>query len=171
MYITHKREGILLNDVDGTKMDGGIKSTMKKFLRRTTPYSSHTVPRGELIVEFKEEGQPFTYRSLHDPHIYMVCEKRKVSPLNTEQLHLLEAIKKPADRINAFRNKLSWGVGLTSGSNVLVTIPGKQYMEAEAIVRYCGEVGQQQSHHSFGVEILVLDLYFSYMTTYTPLNS
>lgn len=141
---------ILLENVEGTKQDVGAKSAMKKFLPRTI-----SVPRGELVVEFKEEGQPFNYRSHHDPHIYMICEESQVTHLNMRQIHLLEVIKKPADRINVFTDKLSWGVSLTSGSNVLVTIPRKQHMEAEAIVRYYGEVGQQQGSYLFGVEILV----------------
>ena len=136
-------------------MDAGVKSAMKKFLRKTTPYSSLIVPRGELIVACKEEGQPFTYCSRQDPHIYMICEKSQVSPLYGNQMCLLEAIKKPADRIRAFEKNLTWGVCLKPGSSVLVTLPGKQHVEAEAIVRYCGEVGQQQSVHLFGVEIMV----------------
>ena len=141
----------MLTDIEVTK----FKSTMKKkLLPWSNPYSSLILPRGELVAR-KEIGknQPFTYSSNSDPNIVMSGEDR-VSPLSSTQFCLLEAVKDPADRISAFENKLKWGVCLKSGSNVLIRIPHK-HLEAEGVVRYSGELGDQQKGHFFGVEILV----------------
>lgn len=99
-----------------------------------------------------ETEQPFTHCLYHDRNIYMTCEAHQLSALlSTRQMKLLEAIDNAADRIDVFKTNLRWGIGLKAGSNVLVTLPGKD-IEAKGIVRHCAEV---KGSCLFGVEILV----------------
>ena len=139
---------MLFKDMEGTKMAG--VGFISKFF---PPYSSLMVPCGELVVKYKEEDKPFTHCLLCDRNTFIVCDETQVSNMTVKQMQLLEAIKKPADRIDVFNTKLRWGVNLVPGSDVFVTIPGKK-VEVKAVVRYCGEA-EQQSGHLFGVEVSV----------------
>ena len=115
------------------------------------------VLNGELLVSYFHEGQPYNYQVQHDPNVYLTCEADTVAPLRPEAFSLLEAIKKRGDRLEAFRNKLDWGLSLHEGSQVSVTIPrDKPFVkhQAMAVVHYKGGKGKSPGTF-FGVEILV----------------
>ena len=150
---------ILLKDVQGAKCDIGAKSAIKKLIGSATQ-SPVDVLCGELLLE--NDGDYYNYVLSRDSNILMFCDGNDTAPLNPEEFLLLEAIKKPCDRITAFR-RLEWGVGLKIGSAVSVTVPGDNLSvdkRARATVHYRGTIGNSPGIH-FGVEIMTvsLDLY------------
>ena len=159
-------KGILLCDTPGRKYDGVVKSTVKRYIPGATPHSQTNVLCGELLVDYYQEGQPFNYQVYNDPSVVLNCEVGIVSPLGEEEFLLLEAISRPADRIEAFRHKLEFGVNLQEGASVTVTLKGANLSappKARAVVHYKGRVGNQTGT-LFGVEVLVC------MILYTTLN-
>ena len=128
-----------------------MKSALLRFL---TPNSESLLKPGEFVVKC-EAGQPFTHCLCRDRNMYMTCEADQLSGhLSARQVQLLVAIENYADRIDVFKNKLGWGLSLKAGSNVLVSIPGKD-IEAKAVVRYCADA---ESSNLFGVELMVRKL-------------
>ena len=150
-------KGILLFDTSGRKYDGAVKSAIKKYVPGVTPYSQTNVLAGELVADYWQADQRFNYRVYNDPNVLLYCQDDDVSPLVEEDFLLLEGISRPADRIEAFRHQLEFGMALKEGSRVTVTLPGANLSapkRARAVVHYKGKVGNQPGH-LFGVEILV----------------
>ena len=91
-------------------------------------------------------------------YAYFVIKMTYVAPLNNEEFLLLEAIKKPSDRIEAFYNdKLERATKLKAGSSVDVKIGGANVthlQHARTVVHYKGMLKEQNGFY-FGVEILV----------------
>ena len=145
---------ILLKDVQGTKCDGGAKSAIKKFIGSATQ-SPTNVLCGELLLGHANDDY-YNYVLSRDSNILMFCDINDIAPLNHEEFLLLEAIKRPCDRLTAFR-RLEWGVSLKIGSAVFVTVPGDNLSldkRARAVVHYRGTVGNLPGIN-FGVEIMV----------------
>ena len=149
---------ILLNDLKGIKFDGIARSALKKLFLGTAPHSYTNVLRGELLLGLNQENYPhFNYVLFNDRNICLFCDEYDVAPLNREEFLLLEATKKPSDRLDTFNKKLEWGVKLKPGADVYISIPGANISSAEqarATVHYKGVVGKLPGIN-FGVEILV----------------
>ena len=149
-----RMNAILLSDTSGRKYE----YAMKRFVLGATPHSPINVLTGELLVDYFQEGQPFNYQVYNDPTILLYCEADNVSPLGKEEFLLLEAISRPADRMEAFRHQMDFGMVLKEGSRVTVTLPAWANIShptgARAFVHYKGKVGNQPGT-MFGVEILV----------------
>ena len=122
------------------------------------PGTEKTVLNGELLVEHQPADQPFNYRLYHDPNIFLTCEKESIAHLSTDEFLLLVPVKNRGDRLSVFRTKLSWGISLTEGStvNVSIKIPGRLAVkrDGKAVIRYRGKIGNKEGMF-FGVEILV----------------
>jgi hypothetical protein len=146
---------LLLNDLKGTKIvDGMARSAIKKIFPGTT---SVNVLRGELLLGMKHGNHQFNYMLFNDSSICLLCDEYDVAPLNSEEFLLLEAIKKPVDRLDTFNKKLEWGVQLKPGHAVYISIPGANLSvknNARATVHYKGQVGKLPGIN-FGVEIMV----------------
>ena len=145
---------ILLKDVQGAKCDIGAKSAIKKFIGSATQ-SPVNVLCGELLLVHANHDH-YNYVLSRDSNVFMFCNDNNIAPLNHEEFLLLEAIKRPYDRITAFR-RLEWGVNLKTGFAVYVTLPGDNLSVQErtwATVRYKGAIGNLPGIH-FGVEIVV----------------
>lgn len=147
---------ILLNDLQGAKLDDGTISAIRKFVTGTPPYTPTNVLRGELLSEIKKELPFFNYVLYRDPNICLQCNENDVTSLTREEFLLLEAIMRPLDRLDAFTNKkLKYGVQLKLKSIVYVTLPEDHSSSPrEAVVRYKGEIDTLRGIF-FGVEILV----------------
>ena len=162
---------ILLKDVHGTKFDIGtkLKAVIKKFIGSTTQ-SPVDVLCGELLLEFNATDDKYNYMLSRDSRVLMFCDTNyDTAPLNREEFLLLEAIKKPSERLTAFRTKLEWGVNLKTGSPVLITEPGDNLSvekRARATVHYKGTVGKLPGIH-FGVEIMVSLKLWAHYILYT----
>ena len=149
---------ILLKDVHGTKFNIGtkLKAVIKKFIG-STRQSPVDVLCGELLLENATDDK-YNYMLSRDSRVLMFCDTNyDTAPLNREEFLLLEAIKKPSERLTAFKTKLEWGVNLKTGSPVLITEPGDNLSvenRARATVHYKGTVGKLPGIH-FGVEIMV----------------
>ena len=147
---------ILLKDVQGTKVDGVAKSTIKKLFTGSATQSPANVLCGELLLRHTISDDYYNYVLSRDSSVLMLCDDNDIAPLNHEEFLLLEAIKRPYDRITAFR-RLEWGVNLKIGSAVSVTVPGDNLSvdkRARATVHYKGAIGNLPGIY-FGVEIMV----------------
>ena len=154
------RGHILLHDRPAEKQGAWAVNIIKRV-------SSVNALKGELLIAIphdkivgRSDGtKPHNYRLVKDETISLYAED-DVAPLNDHEFLILEAIKSPLDRYEAFLNKMDWGQGLKLGDAVYVTIPGKHptsNVRVSAIVRYAG----QTANHSgilFGVEIMVIIL-------------
>ena len=151
-------KAILLAEIEGKKCDGGAISAVKRFFsERFATYSTTRVVCGELLESCQNDDQPFNYRLCRDPGVLLFCEADNVATLDEEQFHLLEALSRPADRLEVFRHKLEWGMSLKDGAGVHVTLPSDSASPptyAKAIVRYRGKIGNQCGTF-FGVELMV----------------
>ena len=148
---------ILLHDTAGRKYDGAFKSIIKKYVPQFISYSQINVFAGELVTDYLQVDQRYNYQVYNDPNVLLFCQDNEVSPLGEEEFLLLKGIGRPADRIEAFRHQLEFGMALKEGSTVTVTLPGANLSapkRARAVVRYKGKVGNQPGT-LFGVEILV----------------
>ena len=153
-------KGIVLFDTAGRKYDGAVKSAIKKYFPGVTPHSQTNVLAGELVTDYWQADQRFNYRVYNDPNILLYCEDDNVSPLGEEDFLLLEAVSRPADRIEAFRHQLEFGMALKEGSSATVSLPVANLSaptRVRAVVHYKGKVGNQPGT-LFGVEILVCDI-------------
>ena len=163
-------KAILLCDTAGRKYDGAVKSAVKRLLPGATPHSPINVLTGELLVDYCQEGQPFNYQVYNDPNVLLFSDGGdSVSPLGEEDVLLLEAISRPADRIEVFRHKLEFGMALKEGSCVTITLPGANLSaptRVRAVVHYKGKVGNQPGT-LFGIEILVCDIAILVLVTVT----
>jgi hypothetical protein len=98
-------------------------------------------------------GSPhYNYELRRDPAVCLHCDDESVALLSEEEFLLLEGIPTPLDRLDSFKNKLSWGVKLEKISLVHVALPEGSHVLA--IVRYKGEVESLRGTH-FGVEFTV----------------
>ena len=141
---------ILLKDVQGTK------STVKKLIIGGATLSPMNVLCGELLLGHANDDC-FNYMLSRDSNVLLFCDRVDVAPLNRMEFLLLEAIKKPSDRLTVFRTaKLEFGSSLEVGSAVCVTVGDNFSVEKyiRAVVHYKGRVGTLPGVN-FGVEILV----------------
>lgn len=148
---------ILLRDVSGTTCDSGAISTIKNFFFSRSPtQSSVPVLRGELLIgPGVLENAPNSYMLNTDSKVHLFCDKNDVAPLNGDEFSLLEAIRNPSGRLDAFEKKLEWGVQLRVGVGVCVsTREGSGLESAHAVVRYKGEIGNIPGIQ-FGIELIV----------------
>ena len=148
-------EAILLKDVQGTKVDRVARSAIMKLITGSATQSPVNVMCGELLLRHTNDDY-YNYVLSRDSSVLMFCDDNDIAPLNREEFLLLEAIKRPYNRITAFR-RLEWGVGLKIGSAVSVTVPGDNLSvdkRARATVHYKGTIGNL-SGIFFGVEITV----------------
>ena len=146
---------ILLKEVEGSKIDGIYKYTIKKLFTGSATQSPVNVLCGELLLGHVNDDY-YNYVLSRDSSVLMFCDINDLAPLNHEEFLLLEAIKRPSDRLIAFR-RLEWGVSLKIGSAVSVTVPGDNLSaekRARAVVHYKGIIGNL-SGIFFGVEIIV----------------
>lgn len=134
------KRGILLKNAQGTRYSHN---------RNTSEF----IGPGEL-VKSTQDDKYFNYQLLRDPNVYLSCEADDVQTLNSTKFSLLEGIKNRGERLQAFKQKLRWGLALREGSNVQVTISGLVSRETRAVVRYKGRV-ESDPGTVFGVEILV----------------
>lgn len=145
---------ILLIDSEGTNLDdGAMVAALQKLISSPPSHKSTNVLRGELLA-MKQGSLYFNYSLSRDPSICLYCPEKDVFPLTRDEFLLLEAVKTPIERLDAFSKKLTWGVRLKLGDIVDVTsnfIPSECAM---AIVRYKGEIEGLRGIH-FGVEFLV----------------
>ena len=148
---------ILLKDMQGNyKVDvaASVRSALKKLVHGSAQ-SRMNVLCGELLLGHANDDH-YNYVLSRDSKVLMFCDNNDIAPLNHEEFLLLETIKKPSDRLVAFR-RLEWGVNLKTGSAVLITVPGDNLSvekRARAIVHYKGAIGNSPGIH-FGVEIMV----------------
>ncbi len=142
---------ILLKDVQW------IKRALKKLMHGETP--NFNILRGELMID-KQNDLSFNYQLWSDPNVLFYSMEDNVAPLTQNEFLLLEGIRKPSDRLEAFNgNKLELGEALCVGSQVYVNLPGPDLSVAAAerarcVVHYKGRVGDIPGI-LFGVEILV----------------
>ena len=134
------------------------KSAIKKFIGSATQ-SPVNVLCGELLVGHDNHDY-FNYKLSRDTNVLLFCDNNDIAPLNNEEFLLLEAIKKPSDRLTAFETKLELGSSLEVGSAVCITVEENLGVEkyVRAVVHYKGRVGSLPGVN-FGVEILVNGLY------------
>jgi hypothetical protein len=159
---------LLLNDSKGTKFDGMAKSALKKIIPGSTPHSSVNVLRGELLLGMKLESYQFNYMLHNNSSICLFCDETNMAPLNSEEFLLLEAIKQPGDRLDAFNKKLEWGVKVKPGHVVYISIPGAGLSvrdSARAAVHYKGQIAKQPGIY-FGIEIMVRIVILKYPDEY-----
>ena len=156
---------ILLKDVQGTKFDGGAQSALKKFIGSATQLPVNVLC-GELLLGHGNHDY-FNYMLSRDNNVLLFCDDNDIAPLNHMEFLLLDAIKKPSDRLTAFGIKLELGSSLEIGSVVCVTV-GDNLSEkfVRAVVHYKGRVGSLPGVN-FGVEILVSFNYKKYVIFYT----
>ena len=153
---------ILLKDVQGTKFDGGVKSAIKKLMGSPTQ-SPADLLCGELLMEHDNYNN---YKLNRDSNVLLFCNSKDIAPLNHMEFPLLEGIKKPTDRLTAFKTKLEFGSTLEAGSAVCVTVGDNHPVEkyVRAVVHYKGKVGSLPGVN-FGVEIMVsfkwFEVYFN----------
>ena len=145
---------ILLKDVQGTKYDSGAKSAIKMFIGSATQ-SPVNVSCGELLMGHGNHDY-FNYMLSRDNNVLLFCDGNDIAPLNHMEFLLLDAIKKPSDRLFALKKKLELGSSLEIGSAVCVSVGDSLSVEkyVRAIVHYKGRVGSLPGLN-FGVEILV----------------
>ena len=142
---------ILLRDSPADKFDGGLK--MRIF--GGVPLHVNVL-RGELLLGV-EGSDLYNYALSSEESTCLFCDENDVAPLNNEEFLLLEAIKHPSDRLEAFNeNKLDWAAKLKAGVSVDVRIGCNiSYPDyARAVVHYKGMLKEQNGLY-FGVEILV----------------
>ena len=136
---------ILLKDLQGIKFEDGTKPILKRFVAATS-HSTLSVPRGELLLEAQPNPQ-FNYVLSHDTNVSLKCNDGDVSPLNDEEFLLLKAIKDPHLRLEAFHNKLEWGIKLKRGDIASIAIQGA----GRSSVEQCVVKGQVEPEHQSGI--------------------
>ncbi len=147
---------ILLKDAQGIKKFTGA---LKKFMREGTPYPNINILCGELMIA-KQDDPSYNYQLWSDPNVLFHSMEDNVAPLTQNEFLLLEGIRKPSDRLEAFNgNKLELGEALDVGSKVYINIPGPNLSVAavegaRGVVHYKGRVGDIPGI-IFGVENLV----------------
>ena len=147
---------MLLKDVQGIKKSTGA---LKKLMRGVTPHQNINIPRGELMVA-KQDDPSFNFQLWSDPSVLFYSGEDNVVPLTQNEFLLMEGIRKPSDRLEAFiGNKQELGEALGVGSQVYVNIPGPNLSvavveRARGVVHYKGRVGDLPGI-LFGVEIMV----------------
>ena len=135
---------ILLKDVQGIKYDDETPFYKKIFLgNSSTPI---TVLRGELILL-----QEDTYVLCSDPGVSFTCTEADMRVLNSEEFLMLKAVKEPVDRLDAFTDKLQWGMEISQGASARVKMADDEY--ARCYVKEKLEIGNDGKF--FKVEILV----------------
>ena len=143
---------ILLKDSPAYKFDHGLK---KKLFGGGPQHV--TVLRGELLMGV-DGSNHYNYMLSHEENTCLFCDENDIAPLNNEEFLLLEAIKKPFDRLEAFRsNKLEWAAKLKAGVSVDVRTGGDNISHPEyarGVVHFKGMLKEQNGVY-FGVEILV----------------
>ena len=160
---------ILLKDVQGTKLDGGAKSAIKKLIGGATQ-SPMNVLCGELLLGHANHDY-FNYMSSRDSNILLFCDGNDIAPLNHMEFLLLEAIKKPSDRLIPFNEKLEFGSSLEVGSAVCVAVGDNLSVVkiVRAVVHFKGKV-ETLPGVNFGVEILVSFIYvYNYLYLFIKL--
>ncbi len=147
---------ILLKDVHGIKKNNGV---FKKLIHGGTPHQDVNILRGELMIA-KQDDPSFNYRLWSDPNVLFYSVEDNVAPLTQNEFLLLEGIRKPSDRSEAFNsNKLELGEALHVDSQVYINLPGPNLSvavvgSARGVVHYKGRVGDLPGI-LFGVEFLV----------------
>ncbi len=147
---------ILLKDLQGIKK---ITGALKKLVHRGTPHQNINIPRGELMIA-QQDDPSFNYQLWSDPNVLFYSMEDNLAPLTQNEFLLLEGIRKPSDRLEAFNsNKLELDYALVVGSHVYINIPGPNLSVAEVerprgVVHYKGRVGDLPGI-LFGVEIMV----------------
>ena len=112
---------ILLKDVQGIKKNTGA---LKKLLHRGAPHQNINILRGELIVA-KQDDPNFNYQLWSDPNALFYAMEDNVAPLSQNEFLLLDGIRKPINRLEAFiSNKLELGEALCVSSQVYINLPG-----------------------------------------------
>ena len=144
---------ILLKDVQGTKF-GRAKSAIHKFIGSATQPPVNVLC-GELLLGHGNHDY-FNYMLSRDKNVLLFCDGNDIAPLNHMEFLLLDAIKRPSDRLIPFNEKLEFGSSLEVGSAVCVTVGDNLSVEkiVRAVVHFKGRVGSLPGVN-FGVEILV----------------
>ena len=148
---------ILLNDSEGTNLeDGAMMAALKRLISSPPSHKPTNVLRGELL-EMKQGNPYFNYSLSRDANICLYCSEKDIYPLTRDEFLMLEAVKIPIERLDAFSKKLTWGVQLKQDDIVYVTVAEGNSFPSEramAIVKYKGEMEGLRGIH-FGVEFLV----------------
>ena len=139
---------ILLSDSEGGRRKHG--GSIKRLISSTRKHTN--VLRGELLA-MKQDSQ-YNFSLIRDAKICLNCSDEDVAYLSEYEFHLLEAVNLPIERLDAFSNKLEWGIQLQQEEIVYVTIAEGE--RVKAMVKYKGEIQGLRGIH-FGVEILVRD--------------
>ena len=157
---------ILMVDVEGEKVMGGVANTAKKYLLGTEKRETIKILRGELVNPIAPQVQydgkpPHNYCLQRDHNTTFYSIEDDVSPLAYRDYKLLEAIESAGDRYATFSgvNKLDWGAKLKEGDEVYVRLssPHSNPDSAEwslAKVEYKGAV-KSLPGTIFGVAIMV----------------
>ncbi len=145
---------ILLKDTQGIKKN---TSTFKKLVHGET--LNINILRGELMIA-KQDDPSYNYQLWNDPNVLFHSSEDNVAPLSQNEFQLIEGIRKPINRLEAFMsNKLELGDALGVGSQVYVNLPGPNLSAAKVecarcVIHYKGRVGDIPGI-IFGVEIMV----------------
>ncbi len=92
---------ILLKDVHGTKKNTRAFEKLVNLMYTGTPYQNINILRGELIVA-KQDDPNFNYQLWSDPNVLFYSMEDNVAPLSENEFLLLEGIRNPFDRFEAF---------------------------------------------------------------------
>ena len=143
---------LLLNDYSGEQA-------------RCRPLSYFIAPaqkrifRGELLLCLsRNQGK---YQVAGDPSVILQSvPKNDVAPLTGAEYELLRAIKSHEARYDVYKRSedgTKWGLQLTLGTDVNVTLPSKLALPtqcAKSVIRYIGPLSNENGIH-FGTEITV----------------